>query len=207
MAIFFNLCNFLKDFDVYISRTVKICMFGVKRMTDGKLLERLKRRDEGGLKILIGKYSAYVGTIVYNTIGQSAAYEDIEEVVSDIFMAIWEHAENITELKGYIGATSRNKALNKLKGIMLTDELKDNLAAGDETAEEVEKREVTRILYEAIEALGEPDCEIFFRYYYNEEKINDIAKELGVNISTVKSKLKRGKEKLSAYLSERRDLI
>lgn len=177
-------------------------------MTDDKLLERLKRRDEGGLKILISKYSAYVGTIVYNTIGSSASNEDLEEVVSDVFLAIWEHSEKIFELKGYIATTARNKALNKLKNITLMYELNDNdTRGGDETVEEVERREVTRILYEAIEALGEPDCEIFFRYYYNNEKIRDIAEELNVNASTVKSKLKRGKEKLNAYLSERRDLI
>ncbi len=176
-------------------------------MTDGKLLERLKCHDESGLKILVTKYSAYIGTIAYNTIGQSASKEDLEEVVSDTFLAIWEHAENITELKSYIAITARNKALNKLKSITVMYELNDSIVTGDETAEEVERREITRILYEAIEALGEPDCEIFVRYYYNEEKIRDIAKELGVNLSTVKSKLKRGKEKLSAYLSERRDLI
>lgn len=177
-------------------------------MTDGKLLERLKCHDESGLKILITKYSAYIGTIVYNTIGQSASKEDLEEVVSDVFLAIWEHSASISELKSYIAATAKNKALNKLRNITLMYELNDNnTRSGDETAEEVERREVSRLLYEAIEALGEPDCEIFFRYYYNNEKIRDIAKELGVNISTVKSKLKRGKEKLNAYLSERRDLI
>lgn len=176
-------------------------------MTDGKLLERLRCRDESGLKALISKYSAYVGTIAYNTIGQSASKEDLEEVVSDVFLAIWEHAGNITELKSYIATTAKNKALNKLRNITLMYELTDNDTRGDETAEEAERREVTRILYEAIEALGEPDCEIFFRYYYNNEKIRDIAKELGVKASTVKSKLKRGKEKLNAYLSERRDLI
>lgn len=177
-------------------------------MTDSKLLERLKSHDESGLKILISKYSAYVGTIAYNTIGQSASKEDMEEVVSDVFLAIWEHAEGITELRSYIAATAKNKALNKLRNITVMYELTDKDTRGeDETAAEVERREVTRILYEAIQALGEPDCEIFFRYYYNNEKIRDIAKELGVNASTVKSKLKRGKEKLNAYLSERRDLI
>lgn len=176
-------------------------------MTDNKLLEKLKSRNENSIELLISKYSAYVGTIVYNTIGQSATKEDLEEVIQDVFFAIWENAENIRDLKTYIGTTSRNKAINKLRSITYTCEIDDIKPTGDETALAVEKKETTKLLYDAIEALGEPDSEIFFRYYYNNEKIKDIAKETNLNSSTIKSKLKRGKEKLSAYLSERRDLI
>ncbi len=177
-------------------------------MTDEKLLERLKSHNENSIELLIKKYSAYVGTICYNTIGQSASKEDLEEVIQDVFLAVWENAENIRELKTYIGTTARNKALNKLRSITYTYELdKVNVATDNEPALAVEQKEMTQILYEAIEALGEPDCEIFFRYYYNNEKLRDIAKETNLNLSTVKSKLKRGKEKLCAYLSERRDLI
>ena len=177
-------------------------------MNDFLLLEALKLQRKNSIETLIRKYSAYTSTVVFNQIGSTASREDIEEVVQDVFMAVWNNAENITSLKAYIGTTARNMALNKLRSISKSDLLDDNLTdTRYQPQQTVEKKEVTQVLYEAIEALGEPDCEIFFRFYYNNEKIKDIAFELGINTSTVKSKLKRGKEKLSAYLSERRDLL
>lgn len=175
-------------------------------MIDSILLEKLKKRSPNSIEHLIEKYNAYVGTIVYNAIGQSASREDIEEVIQDVFVAIWENAKNINDLKSYIGTTARNKALNKLRNITYSSELIEAKDTENEPSVIVEKKEMTRILYEEIEALGEPDNEIFIRYYYNNEKLKDIAEETGCNISTVKSKLKRGKEKLSARLSERRGL-
>lgn len=51
-------------------------------------------------------------------------------------------------------------------------------------------------LWKAVMKLGEPDNEIFVRYYRFDEKLKDISKATGLNISTVKSKLSRGKRKL-----------
>lgn len=40
-------------------------------------------------------------------------------------------------------------------------------------------------------SLGEPDSEIFVRRYKFDEKIKDISKAMGLNISTVKTRLAR----------------
>ena len=42
--------------------------------------------------------------------------------------------------------------------------------------------------------LGEPDSEIFVRRYKFDEKIKDISKAMGLNISTVKTRLQEEKE-------------
>ncbi len=176
-------------------------------MIDGLLLERLKRRKESSVDELVHKYKNYVTAIVFNTIGAQASKEDIEEVIQDVFVSVWNHAEDINYLKGYIAVTAKNTAINKLRSIKESVALTGTEKAGGKTPEEiVEGKEMTAILYEAIEALGEPDCEIFFRYYYNNEKISDIAKELGIKEATIKSKMKRGKEKLRRFLLERGEL-
>ena len=41
------------------------------------------------------------------------------------------------------------------------------------------------------------------RYYYNNEKIREISQAMDINISTVKTKLKRGRERLKQLLSEK----
>lgn len=56
-------------------------------------------------------------------------------------------------------------------------------------------------VWETVMSLGEPDSEIFVRLYKFDEKIKDISKAMGLNISTVKTRLSRGKRKLRKMLS------
>ncbi|MBQ7876159.1 MAG: sigma-70 family RNA polymerase sigma factor [Clostridia bacterium] len=177
-------------------------------MNDRLLLEQLKKRSKNSIETLVNRYSAYVSTVVYNAIGSYASREDMEEVVQDVFISVWNNIESVNNLKSYIGTAARNTAINKLRGLKYEAELEENTPdIRQNPHSEFERKEMTRILYEEITALGEPDCEIFFRYYYNNERLRDIADETGLNISTIKSKLKRGKEKLSERLSERRELM
>ena len=53
-----------------------------------------------------------------------------------------------------------------------------------------------------MDGLGEPDREIFLRYYYYEQKIAEIADEMAMNAGTVKSRLRRGREKLRQTLEK-----
>ena len=56
-------------------------------------------------------------------------------------------------------------------------------------------------VWETVMSLGEPDSEIFVRRYKFDEKIKDISRAMGLNISTVKTRLSRGKRKLRKMLS------
>lgn len=57
-----------------------------------------------------------------------------------------------------------------------------------------------KYVWETVMSLGEPDSEIFVRRYKFDEKIKDISKAMGLNISTVKTRLSRGKRKLRKML-------
>ena len=52
----------------------------------------------------------------------------------------------------------------------------------------------------ALLSLEPADREVFLRRYYYCQKLGDISREMGLNESTVKSKLRRGREKLKAFL-------
>ena len=47
------------------------------------------------------------------------------------------------------------------------------------------------------------DREIFLRCYYHGQPVTVIAAELGIPVSTVKSRLRRGREKLRAALENK----
>lgn len=50
--------------------------------------------------------------------------------------------------------------------------------------------------------MGEPDREIFLRHYYYCQSVTDIAAALDMNANTVKTRLRRGRERLRAELSK-----
>ena len=86
-------------------------------MNEKRLLRRLRRGDESVLPELIRQYSGYAYAIASNILSHALGEEDIEEVVSDSFLSIWENRENIeTEmLKAYLAAVVRNKAKTALR--------------------------------------------------------------------------------------------
>ena len=76
------------------------------------------------------------------------------------------------------------------------------LYSDDEALEHVITDDTSMLIWKAVMQLGEPDSEIFVRYYKYGEKLRHIAGTLNLNISTVKTKLARGRKKLKQILSE-----
>ena len=58
---------------------------------------------------------------------------------------------------------------------------------------QTEERETQEILWRLVDHLEEPERTLFFRYYYEGEKLKAIAADLGMNLSTAKTKLRRGR--------------
>lgn len=180
-------------------------------MKDKDLIKGLKNKRRSALEKVIETYSAYVSVVVYNVMGNLMSREDMEEVIADVFISLWNNSEYIREdgeLRPYIGAVARNKAKNKLREMENTVELNERTVSdsGDPEKETL-KADESRRLYEAVMSLGEPDSEIMLRFYYNGEKIKEISKAMDMNASTIKTKLKRGREKLKDHLSGREEQL
>jgi len=58
---------------------------------DKELLLRISHGDVKSFGKLIDRYSRYVTAIVCRIAGKGLAFEDIEEVASDVFIRIWHH--------------------------------------------------------------------------------------------------------------------
>lgn len=174
-----------------------------------KLLLDLKKRKRGSLEKAIDIYTAYVSVIAYNIIGDVMTKEDIEEVVSDVFVTLWRSCETLDNNKGnirtYLSAVTRNCAKKKLKSLQTYSELNENIIAlHSEPNEKIESHEEKSMLLELIRELGEPDNEIFIRHYWYDEKLSKISDVTGICQSTIKTKLRRGRIKLKDILLKRR---
>lgn len=61
-------------------------------MTDeAELLQRLRNREKNSIDEAIQIYTPYLSTVLYHMAGNSLPKEDIEEIVADVFIVLWEN--------------------------------------------------------------------------------------------------------------------
>ncbi len=90
-------------------------------MKDHILIIGIQRKNEEAFEMLIDKYSNYVSVIISNIANGLLSSQDIEELASDVFVAVWNKADkidcNYDSIKPYLGAIARNMAKNRLRSL------------------------------------------------------------------------------------------
>lgn len=183
------------------------------QMNEKILLMRLKHKSEKALSEVIEKYTAYVTTIIREILDNKATEEDREELVADVFIALWRTAERVdyihySSLKAYIGMIARNKAkdfLRMQKDIKL--ELYDDVLIIDNGIEiKILQKEQQLYIKNLLNRLKPQDQKIFLLYYYQCKKIDEIASIMQMNPQTVKTRLRRGRETLRVLLNNEKNI-
>lgn len=173
---------------------------------DDRFLTAMQNGDQSALGFIIQKYTAYVGTIVWNIVQGKLSRSDAEEIASDVFYTLWRHAGKIRlgKLKGYLAVISRRRALDALRSAKIELELEDDVIQVSTVGldEEVIRQDTYTALRQTVCSLPEPDRTIFIQHYYFYRKTAEIADALGINVNTVQSKLRRGRERLRRELTE-----
>lgn len=177
-------------------------------MREELILRRMRARDQAGLEAMMDRYIAYVSAVVWNILRYVMQPEDAEEVVSDVFLAAWEQAEDLKPgyVKQWLGAVARNKAMNKLRQLGRELPLEEDvleLPGENDPADAAQKAEERTLVREAVNGLPAEDREIFLRHYYYAQTVNEVSKEMALNESTVKTRLRRGRAKLKDILTRR----
>ena len=173
-------------------------------MTEATALLRLQHGKEDALAWFIDKYTAYVCTVIRYVIGATMSEEDVEEAASDVFLALWRQADCVhtDTVRPWLGSVARNKAQQKLRARGFALSLDEDLliSNGKDLEEEAEAAERDQIVRDAVFAMEPTDREIFLRYYYHCQPVSAISREMELPLSTVKSRLRRGREKLRVCL-------
>ena len=178
----------------------------ISKVAVSTILRGMKREDPAALEAAIRQYGGYVSAVVGNQLGGFAAGEDLEELVSDVFVALWQAAGTLkTEhLRGWLGRVARNQAisfLRKQRLQLISDE--DYLLIDDKDAQKLlEAQERSALLTAALDKLTPGDRELFLRRYYYNQTAEQIAREKDMNAGTVRSRLARGRQLLKAELQK-----
>ena len=172
-----------------------------------QLIKRIATGDSRALEAIIDKYSAYVQAIASNITIPPLQKEDVEEIASDVFYALWKNADSVEpgKVKSYLAAIARNTAINKLRSNHLAVPLEEDymIITVPDAEEHVLEQEIQQLAHQAVASLPEPDQSIFKRFYFLYQKAEDIAHDLNINPATVRTKLRRGRARLKEYIKER----
>lgn len=124
---------------------------------------------------------------------------DAEEILQDTLLKLLAAApafESEAHKKAWLLRVAANLSKNRIdyNALRASDELDETLAA--------EGREDLSFVWEAVKSLPVQFREVIHLHYYEGYSTEEIAKILGRNPATVRSDLRRGREKLKAVLKE-----
>lgn len=181
-------------------------------MADKELMELIARKPERGLELLIKRYSGLVFSVVRGRLAGLCPAEDIEECVSDTFISFYRSMAGFDpekgSIKGYLCTIAKRRAAElyarkkrEAPTVSIDDEAAAELTADEFSIDEaVIEGEARHRIFEAVNALPEPDREILIRKYYLREPSKSIAERLGMSASAVDTRACRALKKLKSEL-------
>ena len=176
-----------------------------------KILELLHARSEQALQQIHASYGALCHSIAGRIL---ARHEDVEEVVSDALLVVWEHIppEQPRSLRAYISRITHNLALNRLRYnqaesrderlVRCMEELELCLPAHQSPEDALEAKEITRVINAYLATVPQVNRDIFVRRYYCMETPEEIADAMGLSRKAVNARLIRMRTQLRASLEK-----
>lgn len=171
---------------------------------DQNLLLRLRDRDQSALQAAIRRYSPYVAAVIQKALGPQGTPQDVEELTSDAFVALWQNAAKLrddSDLKYWLAVVARNASFKRRNSLRPGLPLEENLILdGPSPQQALDQEERARLVRGLVDGMEPVDREIFLRHYYWRQPVAQIAREMSKNQSAIKSRLARGREKLRKIL-------
>ena len=148
------------------------------------------------------RYTPYVAAIAARILPGSP--QEWEELTADVFLCAWRERKKLQpgKIKSWLATVARNRALNRLRQRRELLPLEEDVLVltQDSPQRELEAQEAAQLVQAALESLEQTDRELFVRHYYYGQTVARAAEEMGMNLSTAKTRLRRGREKLKQHL-------
>ena len=179
---------------------------------DEKIIEMFFERSEQGMRELDIKYGKVCHKLSYHIVGSR---QDAEECVNYAYLCAWYAIPPIhpNPLLSYIVKIVRNISLKiywrkeaaKRSGhyTIALEEIGGCIADQKTVEDEIEARELARIIEEFLDTLTVKERVIFMRRYAYADTYADIAKRVGISEKNVSVRLTLIRQKMKQYLIER----
>ncbi len=157
------------------------------------------------LKEIMNLYTESLIRLAYYYVKDRQAAEDI---VQEVFIKIYHHPNKYEErgqLQAYLFKMTANKSKDYLRSWSYRKvQLQNKVSPSTSKVEldELVRKDEETIVAEAILELPLKQREVLIYFYFNEMNIKEIASILSIPESTVKTRLRRGKELLKNKLKD-----
>ena len=167
----------------------------------------------GDIKLFEEIYNTYYPVLCNYAVSITKKQDIAEDAVSEVFLKLWEGRDTIViegSLKSYLFKSVYHQCLNALKHSQIQDKYRDfflhhlplNEDGSDYPLSGVIVNEINEILQKTIEQLPEQCRKIFIMSRFDGMKHEEIARELGISINTVRTQIHRALEKLRIELRD-----
>lgn len=181
-------------------------------MEDEKIIELYLARSENAISETSAKYGAFFLRISRNILRSE---QDAEECVNDTYLKAWNSIPPTRpqKLAAYLGRIVRNLSLNRWNRLnavkrgagevtLALDELEECIPAADTVQRESDRKEISGALNQFLQGLSVEKRTVFLRRYWYLVPVKDIAEQLGMTESKVKSMLLRIRGQLREFLEK-----
>ncbi len=174
---------------------------------------KIKEGDEKSFELL---FKALFNELCNYAIQYTADRFLAEEIVQDVFIKIWQNCEEITptkSIKSYIFQAVHNACINSIiqkknkkniHNVFLSDEsweiIQESAQIDSFLLERLEAQDTEQIIKQIIRTLPTGCGEIFILSRFENRSNQEIAEQLNVSISTVRTQIYRALDKISEGL-------
>ena len=179
---------------------------------DEKIIDLFFNRSEKAIQELDIKYGKVCHKLSYNILNNK---QDAEDCVNDAYLGAWNAIPPTrpNPLLSYIVKIVRNISLKiywrkeaaKRSGHykIALEEIEGYITDQKTVEDEIEARELARIIEEFLDTLTVENRVIFMRRYWFADSYKDIAELVGISEKNISVRLTRIREKMKQYLIER----
>ena len=160
------------------------------------------------IDMLIDDYYSYIYIVVKNGISINISQEDMEEIISDTFVAFWKNSKYLRKdllVKPYLKGVAKNLIKNKYRDSNLNvsiENYENTLVEDFDIDDVIENNEKNEVILDTLKTLNKNEYSTFMMYYYEGKSLKEISKELNLSVSNVKTILHRVRKKIKRNLEE-----
>ncbi len=177
-------------------------------MIEKNLIKDYILKNELDIEEIMKNYTPYIYTILKNK-NTDLTDEDMEEIISDVFLAIWKNQSKLDinkKMSSYLVGIAKNlynKKMRSKKDLIDIENCEKILFETESIEMKIEKTEKEKIIIFVVNNMKQEDKDIFTLYYYNSRTMKEIADILNITEKKVKSRLFRIRQKIKRSLEKR----
>ncbi len=174
---------------------------------DADLLERIQRKDQQALALLYDRYAPVLYPLAVRIV---ATREDAEEILQEVFLQVWEKASAYIPDRGsvysWIVAMCRHRAIDRLRSKGHKKKSKEtdlepsqsvlHATSDSDPHDLIVMKGYAESVRSALKSLSRLEVKILELSYYEGCSQSEIAKMLKMPLGTVKTKMRKGIQKL-----------